>query len=89
MFSQGVSNQVPTTRRDRVFHMLVRDDTASTGFRTWCGYGLAREDSPGPYLGVTKSRLCSKCKRLAEDAVADETMDESEAAPFAYKAGGA
>lgn len=84
MFSQGVSNRVPTIRRDRVFHMLVRDDNASTGWRTWCGYGLAREDPPKPYLGVTKSTLCGKCKNLAAEALADEMMDETEAAPFAY-----
>ncbi|WP_225594553.1 hypothetical protein [Mycolicibacterium fortuitum] len=85
MFSQGVSNRVHPLRRDRVFHMLVRDDSASTRWRTWCGYGLAREDAPGPYLGVTKSTLCGKCKQLAADAVAEETIDETESAPFAYK----
>ncbi|MEW2484263.1 hypothetical protein AB0876_32225 [Mycobacterium sp. NPDC049093] len=84
MFSQGVSNRVPSLRRDRVFHMLIRDDSASTGWRTWCGYGLAREDRPKPYLGVTKSTLCGKCKKLAADAIAEATMDESEAEPFAY-----
>lgn len=84
MFSQGVSNRVPPARRDRVFHIIVRDDNASTGWRTWCGYGLAREDWPKPYLGVTKSTLCSKCTRLATDALAEGMMDESEAAPFAY-----
>lgn len=84
MFSQGVSNRVPALRRDRVFHMLVRDDSASTGWRTWCGYGLAREDHPKPYLGVTKSTLCGKCKKLAADAITEAMMDESEAEPFAY-----
>jgi hypothetical protein len=83
MFSQGISNRTDPMRRDRVFHMLVRDDTASTGWRTWCGYGLAREDTPGPYLGTTRSRLCSKCKALTADAIADGTMDTDEAAPFA------
>ena len=82
-FSQGVSNRVNPMQRDRTFHMLVRDDSASTGWRTWCGYGLAREDGPGPYLGVTKSKLCSKCRTLAAEAIADEMMDESESAPFA------
>ncbi|WP_454793785.1 hypothetical protein [Mycolicibacterium lutetiense] len=85
MFSQGISNRVHPLRRDRVFHMLVRDDNASTRWRTWCGYGLAREDAPGPYLDTTDSKLCGKCKRLAAHAVADGTMDETESAPFAYK----
>ena len=85
MFSQGVSHRVPPTRRDRVFHMLVRDDSASTGWRTWCGYGLAREDTPKPYLGVTNSTLCGKCKKLAADAIAEDMMDQSEAEPFAYQ----
>ena len=85
MFSQGVSHRTDPHRADRVFHMLVRDDTAPTRWRTWCGYGLAREDTPGPYLGTTRSRLCSKCRGLAHDAVADGTMSESEAAPFAYE----
>jgi hypothetical protein len=84
VFSQGVSVRTPPMARDRTFHMIVRDDLASTGWRTWCGYGLAREDTPGPYLGVTKSKLCGKCKQLAADAIADETMDESESVPFAY-----
>lgn len=86
MFSQGVSHRTDPMRQDRVFHILVRDDSASTGWRTWCGYGLAREDTPGPYLGTTKSRLCGRCKGLARDAIADEAMSESEAAPFAYEA---
>lgn len=71
-------------RLDRTFHMLVRDDTASTGWRTWCGYGLAREDTPSQY--GSHGKLCSKCKRLAADAIADETMGDEEAAPFAYEA---
>lgn len=82
MFSQGVSNRTSPLARDRVFHMLVRADEASTGWRTWCGYGLAREDAPGPYLGLTESRLCGKCRRLAADAIAEEMMDISEASPF-------
>ena len=83
MYSQGVSNRTHPMVRNRVFHMIVRDDNASTGWRTWCGYGLAREDTPGPYLGVTKSRLCGKCRALVADAMADGTMAESEAGVFA------
>jgi hypothetical protein len=65
--------------------MLVREDMAWTGWRTWCGYGLAHEDTPGPYLGVTNSKLCSNGKCLEADASADDTMGESKDAPFAYQ----
>lgn len=34
MFSQGVSHRTDPMRQDRVFHILVRDDSASTGWRT-------------------------------------------------------
>jgi hypothetical protein len=87
MFSQGVSNKTSPLKRDRVFHMIVRDGRASTGWRTWCGYGLAREDPPGPYLGVTKSRLCKKCRELTAEAIADETMSFDEAHPFVHEIG--
>ena len=63
-------------------HMLVRDDGASTGWRTWCGYGLGREDAPGPYLGVTQSRLCNKCKKLCVEGLEDEMLDITDTDPF-------
>lgn len=80
MFSQGVSNRTHPMKLNRVFHMLVRDDDASTGWRTWCGYSLAREDSPKPY---PNARLCGKCKQLARDGLADGMMDVGETDPFA------
>lgn len=85
MFSKGVSNRVHPLQLDRIFHMLVRDDNASTGWRTWCGYGLAREDAPGQY--GSHARLCAKCSQLAADGLIDQTMDESETKPFAYLPG--
>jgi len=86
MYSQGVSNRVDQMKLDRVFHMIVRDDNASTGWRLRCSYGLAREDTPSQY--GSHGKLCSKCKQLAADAIADEMMDESESAPFAYETQG-
>ena len=72
MFSTGVSNRHHEMKLSRVFHMIVRDDNASTGWRMWCSYGLAREDNPAGYGNYAK--FCAKCKELVADAVADETM---------------
>ena len=46
----------------------------------WCSYGLAREDTPGPY--GNRAKVCPKCKELVADAIADETMSEDEAKYF-------
>lgn len=80
MFSNGVSNRTDPMKMNRTFHMIVVDSTSSTGWRMWCSYGLAREDTPGPY--GNRAKICPKCKELVADAIADETMSEDEAKYF-------
>ena len=79
MFSQGISHRTNPMRRDRTFHMVIRDDKVATGWRLWCSYyALAREDKPGP-----KAKLCRKCKWLADDAISCRLMSDETAYPFA------
>lgn len=80
MFSNGVSNRSDPMKLNRTFHMIVRDSTSLTGWRMWCSYGIAREDTPGPY--GNRAKFCAKCKDLVADAVNDETMSEQEAEYF-------
>lgn len=48
MFSQGVSHRTDPMRQDRVFHILVRDDSASTGWRTLVRVRPGPRRHPGP-----------------------------------------
>jgi len=59
-----------------VMHLLVRDSGGSdSGWLLWCG------GSPGiPFVPAAVPRRCSRCRALAREAVAEETLDAADVA---------
>lgn len=78
MFSEGVSDRSSPHNRHPVFHVVANDNGQ---WRTYCGYGPAREESPGQYPLPWK--LCGKCKALAHERIEEGDMDPAEARHFA------
>ncbi len=66
--SQGTAHRSPV-QRTPIIHLIVDDGGE---WRMWCTYGKGREDNPHG------DRLCSKCRQLARDAVADESVGAEE-----------
>jgi hypothetical protein len=82
MFSEGVATRSNPHNLHPRFHVIVNDHNT---WRTWCGYGTAREEAPGQY--PLPIRLCPKCKALAKERLAEGDLGTSEVRHFAAALG--
>lgn len=63
--TEGTAHRSPV-QMTPVIHLLVR---GGGDWTMWCSGGQGRKDA------TVDDRLCRSCRQLAQDAVADETLD--------------